>query len=91
LKASYKLSLFDCELKAYSVIEGDFKAKVNSLVIEAYNWFEVPLELCIKRFQISEKDSLKVIVKKVVEGPHFNFNLVTLKQMIEHRNMLNRL
>jgi hypothetical protein len=66
-------------LKAYLVIKGDSKAKVNSLVIEAYGWFEVPLELCIGRFQISEKDLLKVIVKKVVKGPHFNFNLVTLE------------
>jgi hypothetical protein len=31
-------------------------------------------QLCTGRFQISEKDPLKVIVKKVVEGPHFNFN-----------------
>jgi hypothetical protein len=78
-------------LNAYSVIEGDSEARVNSPVIEAYGWFEVPPELCIGRFQISEKDPLKVIVKKVVEGPHFNFNLVTPEQMIEHRNMLNRL
>jgi hypothetical protein len=71
-------------LKAYSVIKGDSKAKVNSLVVEAYGWFEVPLQLCIGRFQISKKDPLKVIVKKVVEGPYFNFNLVTLEQMIQH-------
>jgi hypothetical protein len=75
----------------YSVIEGDSEAKVNSLVIEAYGWFEVPLKLCIGRFQILEKDLLNVIVKKVVESPHFNFNLVTPKQMIKHRNMLNHL
>ena len=78
-------------MKAYSVIEGDSEAKANSPVIEAYGWFEVPPQLCIGRFQISEKDPLKVIVKKLVEGPHFNFDLVTPEQMIEHRNMLNRL
>lgn len=78
-------------MKAYSVIESDSEAKVNSPVIEAYGWFEVPPELCIGRFQISEKDPLKVIVKKLAEGPHFNFNLVTPEQMIEHRNILDRL
>jgi hypothetical protein len=60
-------------------------------VIEAYGWFEVPPQMRSGRFQISEKDPLKVIVKEVVEGPHFNFNLVSPKQMIEHRDMLDRL
>jgi hypothetical protein len=78
-------------LKAYSVIEGDCEAKDNSPVIEAYGWFEVPPELRIGKHQISEKDPLKVIVKKLVEGPHFNFSLVSPEQMIKHRSILNRL
>ena len=40
---------------------------------------------------MSEKEPLKVIVKKLVNRPHFDFKLVTPEQMIEHRKMLDRL
>ena len=60
-------------------------------MVEAYGWFEIPPQLRVRKFQISEKDPLKVIVKKLVEGPPFDFNLVTPEQMIEHRNILSRL
>ena len=62
----------------YSVIEGDDEAKTKSPVIKAYGWFELPM-------------GFKVMVKEFVEGPYFDFNHITPKQMLEHREILNRL
>jgi hypothetical protein len=62
----------------YSAIEGDDEAKTKSPVIKACGWFELPM-------------GFKVMVKEFVEGPYFDFNHITPEQMLEHREILNRL
>ncbi|KFY93216.1 hypothetical protein V500_03829 [Pseudogymnoascus sp. VKM F-4518 (FW-2643)] len=85
------LSPFDRELTALSVIHNDEEANLDLPVIESYGWFELPANFHYGRFKLSGELKAKVIVKKLVLSPPFDFGKVTPQDMIRHLDMLDRL
>ncbi|KFY03761.1 hypothetical protein O988_01240 [Pseudogymnoascus sp. VKM F-3808] len=85
------LSPFDRELAALSAIQRDEESKIDLPVVEAYGWFELPANFQHGRFKLSEDSTAKVLVKRLVHSPPFDFAKVTPSDMIRHRDTLDRL
>ncbi|KFZ04712.1 hypothetical protein V501_09049 [Pseudogymnoascus sp. VKM F-4519 (FW-2642)] len=85
------LSPFDRELAALSAVQNDEEANLDLPVIESYGWFELPANFNFGRFKLSGESKAKVIVKKLMLPLQFDFSKVTPRDMIRHRDILDRL
>ncbi|OBT73495.1 hypothetical protein VF21_07243 [Pseudogymnoascus sp. 05NY08] len=85
------LSPFDRELAALSAVQNDEEANLDLPVIESYGWFELPANFNFGRFKLSGELEAKFIVKKLMPSLPFDFSKVTPRDMIRHRDILDRL